>query len=260
MERRLSPFKRVELLCACATLAAQATAARPGFRQRDLKFYVELFVNWLQYSISEEPIRVANMQIARYLREICELGYCRESRSGSSAPRYMLNRVGLVELARSVVDQPVYKRPAFLFFVEYFIGSYHQTLREMIKREGTAFPPALKLEVESILNLQRFRTEQRRSIELEIRKLELRIRDSQAMASLAERLERQLDNFASIAEEVEKKYPYELNSQRPLSELMANIPEMQGRWELTRGGKARAEILWQPVLELWRLYLKQIVR
>ena len=58
----------------------------------------------------------------------------------------------------------------------------------------------------------------------------------------------------------EKKYPYELNSQRPLSELMANIPEMQGRWELTRGGKARAEILWQPVLELWRLYLKQIVR
>ncbi len=256
--KRSSVFQRTELVTTCAALAAQATTAPAGFRQRDLKFYLELFCNWLQYSISEEPIGVANMQVARYLRAICREGFCREVRARGQAPHYVLTRVGMVELLRLIVSQPIYKRPAFLFFVEYFIDSYRDILLEMIKREGASFPPVLRLEVDSLLDLGRFRVEQRAQIEFELSKLELRIRDSRAMANLAERLEEEGKTFPEIAKQIERKYPYELNSQKPLSGLMANIPETQGRWELSTGGRARADILWQPIYELWQAYLKQL--
>jgi hypothetical protein len=45
---------------------------------------------------------------------------------------------------------------------------------------------------------------------------------------------------------VEAVYPYELNNQKPLSALFAEIPEGMKRWELTTGNLYRKRFIWEP--------------
>jgi hypothetical protein len=59
-----------------------------------------------------------------------------------------------------------------------------------------------------------------------------------------------------VIREVEKKYPYELNSMKPLHDLIASIAPDQRRWELETGGCVRATMLWEPQ----RALLKELLR
>jgi hypothetical protein len=64
--------------------------------------------------------------------------------------------------------------------------------------------------------------------------------------------------FADVVEEVEARYPYELNSMKPLRELIASIAPDQRIWELQTGSALRASMMWQPQREILREILKQM--
>ena len=61
-----------------------------------------------------------------------------------------------------------------------------------------------------------------------------------------------------IIKELEKKHPYELNSEKPLSELYASFPPSHTYWELTTGAVSRATELWTPMNALWETYLNAL--
>jgi hypothetical protein len=57
---------------------------------------------------------------------------------------------------------------------------------------------------------------------------------------------------------VEARYPYELNSTKPLQELIASIAPDQRRWELEDGNVIRAKTIWEPQRALLRELLRQL--
>lgn len=253
-KRRASSFGRNEALCAAAVVAAHAIYAPHGARQRDVKFFLQLFSNWLEHAVGEDVIEIKNMQVSRFLSRICAEGYARELKR--RPPLYLLNRAGIVELLRMLTEQPLYRRPNLLLFVRFFVLTYRETILKLATLDGQHFPPALRLEIESLLDAKRLLRRQRELAEEEHAKLKLRLKDTRHTAELARELFKKGRTPEEITAEVEKHYPYELNSQKPMRELFASFPPGQAFWEHTSGAEHRAEELWAPMEHLWHAYSK----
>jgi hypothetical protein len=151
----------------------------------------------------------------------------------------------------------VVQRPEMFFFVIYFIRSYRSTLETMLK-EGKDYPPALLIEVEHMLDEVRIRDEVQSMLINEIEKLSERIDDAQRALKRSEGLFKKGDSVSKVAQEIEKFHPYELNSLKPLSELISLIPESLRMHELTRGTELRANLLWSAQRAILRNYLKLV--
>lgn len=57
---------------------------------------------------------------------------------------------------------------------------------------------------------------------------------------------------------LEKQHPYNLNSQKPLTKLIAEIPVELRLAELTTGSKNRESFIWQKQSENYTSMLKQL--
>ena len=167
--RRGTVFRQYELFVAAATLAAHASAQELGYRQRDVRFLIELFTNWVESTLESDVLRVNNTQVSRYLDDLADEGYARRSLV-NSRPRYRLTRTGLIELLGRIVEQPALMQPAHFCFLYYFIVNYRPKIEELIKQEGKKFPLALKLEVESLLEANTFVEQQLVLAERELKK------------------------------------------------------------------------------------------
>ena len=64
--------------------------------------------------------------------------------------------------------------------------------------------------------------------------------------------------FADVVREVEDRYPYELNSMKPLEELIASVAPDQRQWELEDGNLIRVETIWKPQRALLQALLSQL--
>ena len=91
--------------------------------------------------------------------------------------------------------------------------------------------------------------------EKELNKLQIRIRDALATSRLASDWAKKGKTLEETIEEAERLYPYELNSQKPLTELMQSIPPEVRAWELHTGNARRVEDIWQPSRGLLREYI-----
>lgn len=254
MVRSGTLFKRYEIFVAAAAIAAHANWGARGFRQRDLRFLIELFTNWVEGSLAGGEIALNNTQVLRYLESLAAEGYAKVL-SRQKQPRYRLTRLGLLELLTRLSNRPRGGRPEHFFFLFYFLSCYAPRITELIKAEGKHFPSAMRIEIEALLDYGRLLEEEVRKTQLELRKLEERISDSTQSSRLATKLFAQGAAMEEVVAELEKKYPYELNSQKPLSELFADIPPDIGRWELELGNTRRVTHLWLPTKQLLRSYL-----
>lgn len=248
-------LKRYETFTSAAAIAAHANAPAEGFRQRDLRFLIELFANWSETSFFGGELRLQNTQLSRYLTDLEQEGLAKRTVKAGH-PRYRLTRIGLIELL-SRLSNRISGTPADHFlFSYYFLKNYGPRVSEQIKREGRQFPPAMRLEIETLLDSTRILKEEIGRTEQEVRRIELRYNDSIKAEHMTRTLFRNGATIERVAEELEKHHPYELNSQRPLSELFASIPKDLARWELEEGSLRRAESLWKPNLLLAKGYLK----
>ena len=85
-----------------AAIAAHARFSSRGFRQKDLRFLLELFWNWVESAMVGPSIAIQNVQIARYLDTLAQEGFAKRLAGGKS-PRYRLTRVGLLECLGQIV-------------------------------------------------------------------------------------------------------------------------------------------------------------
>lgn len=262
--RKDTLFKRFEVFVAAATIAAHANYPREGFRQREVRFLIELFSNWASsgaggLAASSDVLELSNTQVSRYLENLVTEGNARRSARGRW-PYYRLTRVGLIELVARLVDQPLVTVPAHFFFVYYFISNYGPRITELVKVEGKQFPVALALELQGLLDIKSLVQRQIKLADRELQQLEIKSGDSVKGAKLAARLYAQGLDHLSVAAELEKQYPYQLNSQKPLSKLIADIPADIGRWEIEIGGMRRAEQIFMPTRAVLLAYVQQLKR
>ncbi len=252
-----SLFDRYELYVSGAIVAAHASNGDSGFRQRDVRFMIELFTNWIESSLDSDVLKLSNTQILRYLDKLVEEGFVRKVLKDGK-PSYRLTRPGLIELVARMRGSKTLLRPENFSFLHYFLSSYQELVTDLVESEGSKFPIALKIEIKSLFDTRDLISEQKKRLEQEIFKLRVRVDEGKKSAQLASDLFRKGQELQQVAETIEEKYPYGLNSQKPLKELIGSIPVSLGRWELETGGENRARYLWQPMLRYYERQLENL--
>ena len=61
-----------------------------------------------------------------------------------------------------------------------------------------------------------------------------------------------------ILKQVERYYPYELNHQKSISQLLQELPEQEQLFELTDANLLRVSTMWMPTIEILRAQLSLI--
>lgn len=251
MPRKNALLETFEPIILAGIVSAHFASNETGFRLRDVRFYVELFSNWLAYFSPSATLGAQNTQISRYLSELEKGGFLK--RKGREK-RYVLTRVGILEaLQRFVARAERIDFPQFLF-MRFFLKAYAPKLEALIERAGTAYSPAFQIEARALLDHRHFLVLHRRALDTQLKKLQSRIAETRATVDFARREYRRGAAHPDVVQAVEKKFPYQLNSQKRFSALMSDFTEADGAWELVEGNAGRVEMLFSPLEEILRGY------
>jgi hypothetical protein len=253
--RRDTFLKRYEIFIAAACIASHAS--RESFRQRDVRFLVELFLNWVESSNRDFSSLLSNTHILRYLDDLVAEGYAKKS-ARKAHPEYRLTRIGILELLGIITDCSGKVDAERFFFCYHFISSYGDRLSQIIEKEGRAFPPALRSEINVLLDNKSLVRKELEAAQLELKRLEERMDDSERSGRLAKQLFQDGKSQAEVVKVLEERYPYELNSQKSLSELIGGLPQDLGTWELQTGNLKRVELMWKPMKAMLLSYIEQL--
>jgi hypothetical protein len=248
---------RFEVFVSTAVVAAHASAKGEGFRQRDVRFFIELFSNWVERGLPDKALSVQNTQVQRYLDLLVREGYARKI-SRAKRPVYRLTRTGLLELVSRSLDPKLLWTKEQFFFLHYYIKNYKPLLEALIKAEGKQFPYALRVELDTLFDSKALLKKELKRAKQELAELEVRIKDGLATGELVDALTKQGLDVDEIVKQVEAAYPYELNSQKPLTELIGGIPEGMRLWELRVGNVNRVRQIWQPISFGLRCYINEL--
>ena len=241
-----------EPLVAAAVIAAQATFDAGGFRQRDVRFFLELFSNWMQSSTGTWALALHNTQVQRTLDLYTAAGWA--ARIGKKPPRYRLTAEGFVELLRRLVQRKNLTRLDEFFLVHHIIDAYGRRLRALVDRRGPYASRALALDVDELLDADGLVRRERAAVGRELERLALRIDEARQTSLLTRRLLKDKVPIGEIVGAVEARYPYELNSRKPLTELLGSLPVPWRRDELETMAERRGAGLWGPTRELLAAY------
>lgn len=251
-----SAVHRLDIFIASSTLAAHASFIEEGFRLRDLRFFCELFLNWAE-DLDVSASSLQNTQLARFLADLVKQGFAKRSQR-KQVQLFKLTRLGLLELLTRMNSSRHASHPSTVLFRLCFIKSYRHRLEALVEREGAHFPHSLKLEVAALLDLDAIIDQEIAKVERALQRKEQRVEDALKISALAKNLNAAKVPFAQIVDDVESRYPYELNTMKPLHELIASIAPDQRRWELEEGTLIRAHTLWGPQRELLRIFLERL--
>lgn len=253
-----SQIRRHQVVISAATVASHATY-REGFRQKDIKFLFELFLNWLRGGYGEELSSIQITQISRFIIDLVKEGYAKKIKRGARSP-FLLTRLGLIELLSRVVTHTGEEQPQVFFFSYYFIKNYKDRLKQLVKDEGKLFPLSLRLELDTLLDSKAFLESKIEQLERRLNGLTKGIEASYATSKLVQDLVDQKVPLDDLIYVVEKQYPYEFNSQKPLSELITELPYEARLWELQTGNVVRAKHIYEPIKESLTTYLSELKR
>jgi hypothetical protein len=230
-------------------LGAQAIFSSDGFRQKDLKFLIEMFSNWVDITLKDRVLAVHNTQIMRYLNSLVADGWAQKvSRKGQ--PRFRLTRLGLISLITQLVQRPPQFPLEHFFFGFHMIDAYRDQIESLVKSEGQQFPAVLKIELDALFDLQRILDNQLSYVRVELQKLKQRISDSESVEAMVKNMRREKKNVKEIAAEIDRCYPHDLHSQKPLAQIYGQLPKPVADWILDVAIAKRREQIWIPISEI----------
>lgn len=234
-----------------AILGSHSNFAERGFRQKDVRFLFELFANWLDARVKPESIRLHNTQVQRTLEDLVARGWARrESVTAGKAreKRYLLTRLGILEFMQSLAEPETTRDFVPFLFVYYFLRTYGSRLSDLVRAKGSGFSKPLQVEINLLLDHERLRTERVRRLDFEIERLKSRMQETEDTARTARKLSREAADLGDIVRRIARDFPYELQAQKPMTDLMQEIPPELRLWELTEGNESRVRIIWKGLL------------
>ncbi|MGZ5278780.1 MAG: hypothetical protein ACXWC9_02485, partial [Pseudobdellovibrionaceae bacterium] len=160
-----------------AILGAHSNFSNEGFRQKDVRFFIGLFFNWMDSTTKGVDDKIHNTQVSRYLEALVSDGYAVKLGRGRT-PRYQLTRTGLLEMVGQLGQVPVGAPLERFFFVFYFMRTYGARLTELVAQKENRIPKSFQIELQSLLDTNELLNQQIRYVQLEIRKLEVRLQDT----------------------------------------------------------------------------------
>ena len=252
-----SLVSRHQLFLTTALVGAHAQYQEVGFRHKHVRFLIELFSNWVEVGLPGDIIEIQNTQIARFLSTLIDEGFARRINK-KGHPLYRLTRVGLIELLSRAGHRNYIDQKECFFFLYFFITNYRDRLIELVRREGSQFPPAMQMEVAALLDSRELVRRELAAAERELQRIDVRIHDSRKTVNLARQWLRDGKSIDSVVQEAERLWPYELNSTKPLSELIGEVPPETRAWEMTTGNEMRRKNIWEKARVLLLAYITEL--
>jgi hypothetical protein len=255
MERTGSFSQQFSTYFHAACLAAHANQKQTGFRQKDLKFFIELLLDWMETTYQSRPPVIKNTQIQRFLNQLVDDGLVK-TKEVQSRPHYHFTPHGLLEITTRLVDLNRLQEDQDFYFLYHFVSLYSSKMSEILFEQEN-LPPSLKLEVKHLLNPNSLLENRIEDLKFKIKKLELRMSEAKKMSALGNKLFEQGKKLPEIVQQMEKKYPYQLNNQKTMTALFKELsPDIQFI-EITDAPSIRTETLWEPLLTYYQGSLKQ---
>ncbi len=220
---------------------------------------IEFSASWAYPEFDEGGIPVDNTQIRRYLEWLVTEGYARKV-ARAPTPKYQLTRTGIIELVSSVTGRRYYYNREEFFYLYLILNAYRERVMRMIEQEGRRFPYALKLEFESLLNTKTLVENQLAYTKREIMKLDKRIEEQRLTAEYVKQATATNTPYERLIKDVEKRFPYSLNSALSVSQFLSVLTPKQALWELMIGSGKRCEHVWRPAKETLELHRMQLER
>ncbi|MCB0309853.1 MAG: hypothetical protein KDD42_01380 [Bdellovibrionales bacterium] len=246
----------LDLLSAAALIALHVQGPHKEFRQRDVRFFGELFANWIETSGKFQTFKIHNNQIARKLSQLSKKGALKRKTKGTH-PGYILTSTGLIACLQEILAIEQATDNKSVLFRIYFLSNYSDRIKGLLRSAESEMPTGLKLEINRLLDWRELAIQALRRAELDRKRLELRIEDALSMPIKVKELSIKM-GWQQTVREIEKLYPYELNATKSLSALCANLPQELAKWELTEGSIKRANQLWKPLLREVNGYIEEL--
>lgn len=240
-----------------STLAAYGVSRSGQFRQRDIRYFIDLFSNWIDPTGQNDLlVSIQNTQIARFVEALIADGKAQQVVS-SKQKRYVLVIDGLPALVRQVQGRNYIYSPSvtfflYLFFTDYFapyvqgrLQSGPKRYHTILKRLYDVASPGLFIETQLFHIDARLR---------EFERVFLIQRDTDALLAESEGTV----PAGELLEDTESAGAFFLHSEKPLKKLLSRGGYDRIEWEATEGRHHRLQLLWQSELSRLQLFRKQL--
>lgn len=231
-----------------SVLAAHSSSDLDGFRQREVRFYMDVFSNWVFVKVNSTPFPLHNTQVMRSLQNMVRLGLAKNM-GRKNPPRYKLTQAGLIQILRDLIALPLDDSYSEFFFVYQFIVSYKSRIFEKAQIASKSFSKSNLLDIEFLLDEKKYLRQQLDLVNLEIRHLKEKIQDSAKVISLVQEMKANKIETKKMYETVASKYPFELTSRKRLSQVWPELKEPWRERELTDMNRNRLNLYWKPKLQ-----------
>lgn len=236
-----------------AITAAWLNREEKGFRQKDVHFYVDLLIDWMESSPFSKNLVIQNTQLMRFLEQLVEKQWL--IKKSHTYPVYFFNNKFFMDLIRETLSSSD-NDPYEIFFLQFHLASvYRESLSEMLFIRGVELTRGQKIDLDHLLDEKYLLRNQKERVELEIKKIALRQKEISRMINLAtEELSKNPD-AVEAAKKIETKYPYQLQYQKSMSKAINDIHPKLRALELTVHSEKRMNTLWTPMENYLRGYL-----
>lgn len=256
--RSESLHKNYEVYINCAILAVSAANFEKGFRQKDARFYIELFSNWVECRFEGPGLELQNTQIGRVLDGLATEGLLKRSLQ-NKRPIYRPHSFGFIELAQRCAHSAPFMMEDFIFLY-HFLKLYKEKILALLLNKKGRLSRAAEIELEHLLDPQSLIESRVRSLKIELEKLKARAQESAAMSRYAKAQISSGRPPEEMLAQMSEKYPYQLNNQKPMIELMQELPMDLRSFELTEAPHLRAVHLWRPLISYYEACLGALER
>lgn len=250
--RSYSASESLRVYLAASVCAAHVNNGRAGFRQKDIRFYTDLFSNWMECQLGPN-YQLQNTQIQRYVNSLVDEKILKKNQD-----LYYCQDGGLLSLIERIAtindDDPI----ELIYFQFHILKLYNELLFYSATEKKLSFPHSLTIELKYLLNATTLIEKQKLRIQKEIDKLKLRRDETLAMDKLSAKLLKENKPIPVIVKAIEQAYPYQLNNQMKMTSLFAKLPEKLQVAELTTNARARAMELWNPLVEHYEDHLRRL--
>ncbi|MFP5387453.1 MAG: hypothetical protein ACLGHN_15350 [Bacteriovoracia bacterium] len=238
-----------------ASVCAAHINGQGDFRQKDVRFYADLFCNWMDCYLGTS-YQLQNTQIQRYLDYLVEEKIIKKTTS--KTPSYQGHNQGLLKLISQISSIKENDSLELFYFQFHILELYRDLLFNSAMSSELSFREAQSFELKYLLDGKELLVRQKQRIRREMEKLKIRKDETLEMVKLTEKLQREGKGTDSIIRLVEQKFPYQLNNQISMAQLFKTLRPGLKEAELTTHAKARALKLWQPLIDHYEDYLKRI--
>ena len=257
MKRSDAFYDQHYLFINAALIASHANGESPEFRQKDIKFFIELLSNWMETSFKDHCLIIQNTQVQRLLDQLTTEGILKKNLK-NKRPHYQFTSIGVLELINRLVSDKSLEDLENFFFLYHIVALYSDKMQGILLKRSSELPKSYIIEIQHLLNPANLVERQSRRITLEIKKLEIRIKEAKEITKISEKMLQADKGISEIVKKIESTFPYQLNNQRKMTDFFKTLsPDIQ-YIELTAAPTLRAETLWEPLLKYYQNYLHNL--